>query len=108
MWQYYIQFVAVEQAFKNLQGDLAIRPAFQQDERRIEARIFIAFLDYCPQVTLQRRLHGLAHGLVARSALEKFAAVQMIENWPDPAFGRQGRFMKSGDKVGSHPNILEP
>jgi transposase len=79
LWQYYIQLVAVEQAFKNLKGDLAIRPVFHQHERRIEAHIFIAFLAYCLQVTLQRRLHALAPGLTARSALEKFAAVQMID-----------------------------
>src|SRR3954463_15673367 len=79
LWQYYIQLVAVEQAFKNLKGDLAIRPVFHQDERRIEAHIFIAFLAYCMQVTLQHRLHALAPGLTARSALEKFAAVQMID-----------------------------
>jgi transposase len=60
LWQYYIQLVAVEQAFKKLKGDLAIRPVFHQDERRIEANIFIAFLAYCLQVTLQRRLHALA------------------------------------------------
>jgi len=36
---------------------------FHQDERRIEAHIFIAFLAYCLQVTLQRRLHALAPGL---------------------------------------------
>ncbi len=79
LWQYYIQLVAVEQAFKNLKGDLAIRPIFHQDERRVEAHIFIAFLAYCLQITLQRRLHALAPGLTARSALEKFAAVQMID-----------------------------
>jgi transposase len=79
LWQYYIQLVSVEQALKNLKGDLAIRPVFHQDERRIEAHIFIAFLAYCLQVTLQRRLHALAPGLTARSALEKFAAVQMID-----------------------------
>src|ERR1700722_9290322 len=60
LWQYYIQLVAVEEAFKNLKGDLAIRPVFNQEERRIEAHIFIAFLAYCLQVTLQRRLHALA------------------------------------------------
>jgi hypothetical protein len=77
LWQYYTQLVAVEEAFKNLKGDLAIRPIFHQEERR--AHIFIAFLAYCLQVTLQRRLHALAPGLTARSALEKFAAVQMID-----------------------------
>jgi transposase len=79
LWQYYIQLVAVEEAFKNLKADLAIRPVYHQQERRIEAHIFIAFLAYCLYVTLQRRLHALAPGLTARSALEKFAVVQMID-----------------------------
>ena len=79
LWQYYIQLVAVEEAFKTLKGDLAIRPIFHQDEERVEAHIFIAFLAYCLQITLTRRLHALAPGLTARSALEKFAAVQMID-----------------------------
>src|SRR6195256_767378 len=79
LWQYYTQLVAVEEAFKSLKGDLAIRPIFHQEERRVEAHIFIAFLAYCLQITLQRRLQALAPGLTARSALEKFAAVQMID-----------------------------
>src|SRR3981189_1654100 len=56
-----------------------MRPIFQQDEHRVEAHIFIAFLAYCLQITLQRRLHARAPGLTARSALDKFAAVQMID-----------------------------
>ena len=79
LWQYYIQLVAVEEAFKNLKGDLAIRPIFHQDEGRIEAHIFVAFLAYAMQITLTRRLHALAPGLTARSAIDKFAAVQMID-----------------------------
>ena len=79
LWQYYTQLVAVEEAFRNLKGDLAIRPIFHQDEKRIEAHIFIAFLAYCMQITLTRRLNALAPGLTARSALDKFAAVQMID-----------------------------
>ena len=71
--------VRVEEAFKNLKGDLAIRPIFHQDEGRIEAHIFIAFLAYCLHVTLARRLHALAPGLSPRSVIEKFAAVQMID-----------------------------
>ena len=65
-----------EEAFRNLKGDLAIRPVFHQDEKRIEAQIFIAFLAYCMQIILTCRLHALAPGLTARSALEKFAAVR--------------------------------
>ena len=38
------RLVAVEEFFKNLKGDLAIRPIFHHDEKRVEAHIFIAFL----------------------------------------------------------------
>jgi hypothetical protein len=79
LWQYYVQLVAVEEAFRNLKGDLAIRPVFHRDEKRIEAHIFVAFLAYCLQITLTRWLGGLAPGLTARTALAKFAAVQMID-----------------------------
>ena len=74
-----MQLTRIEEAFKNLKGDLAIRPIFHQDESRIEAHIFIAFLAYCLQVTLERRLRDLAPGLSTRAVLEKFAAVQMID-----------------------------
>ena len=30
LWEYYLQLVAVEEAFKTLKGDLAIRPIFHQ------------------------------------------------------------------------------
>jgi transposase len=79
LWGLYLQLVSVEEAFRNLKGDLAIRPIFHQDAARIEAHIFIAFLAYCLHVTLGRRLHSLAPGLTPRSAIEKFAAVQMID-----------------------------
>lgn len=79
LWSFYLQLVAVEEAFKNLKGDLAIRPIFHQREARIEAHIFIAFLAYCLHVTLGRRLFHLAPGLTPHSVLEKFAAVQMID-----------------------------
>src|SRR6516164_1109151 len=88
LWSQYLLLVAVEEAFKNLKGDLAIRPIFHQLEARIEAHIFIAFLAYCLHVTLARRLHALAPGLTPRSVLEKFAAAQMIDvhltnhRWP--------------------------
>jgi hypothetical protein len=76
----------IDEAFKTLKGDLAIRPIFHHDESRIEAHIFVAFLAYCMQITLTRRLHALAPGLTARSALEKFAAVRptrraRADNW---------------------------
>jgi transposase len=79
LWEFYMQLTRIEDAFKNLKGDLAIRPIHHQREDRIEAHIFIAFLSYCLQVTLQRRLRDLAPGLTVRSVLEKFAAVSMVD-----------------------------
>jgi len=79
MWELYMQLVHVEEAFRNLKGDLAIRPIHHQKLERIEAHIFVAFMAYAMHVTLQRRLHPLAPGLTPRAVLEKFAAVQMID-----------------------------
>jgi hypothetical protein len=89
LWEYYLRLVAVEEAFKTLKGDLAIRPIFHQRERRIEAHIFIAFLAYCLHVTLGHRLKNLAPGLTPRSVLEKFSAVQMIDVHVPTTDGRE-------------------
>ncbi len=79
LWEYYTQLTEVEEAFKNLKGDLGIRPIFHQLPHRIEAHIFIAFVSYCLHVTLRRRLRDLAPGLTPRAVLEKFSAMQMID-----------------------------
>jgi len=79
LWEYYIQLTEIEQAFKELKSDLAIRPIYHQREDRIEAHIFVAFLAYCLQVTLKQRLRVLAPGLTPRAVLEKFSALQMVD-----------------------------
>jgi transposase len=79
MWEFYTQLVHVEEAFKNLKGDLSLRPIHHQKEGRIEAHVFVAFMAYALHVTLQRRLSNLAPGLTPRAVLEKFGAVQMID-----------------------------
>ena len=47
LWEFYLQLVQVEEAFKHLKGDLALRPFHHQKEERIEAHVFVAFLAYC-------------------------------------------------------------
>jgi hypothetical protein len=79
LWEYYIQLTEIEQAFKELKSDLSIRPIYHQLDHRIEAHIFVAFVAYCLQVTLKQRLRVLAPGLTPRAALEKFAAMQMVD-----------------------------
>jgi transposase len=79
LWQFYIQLVEVEAAFKTLKDDLQLRPIYHQLEQRIEAHIFVAFLAYCLHVTLRARLRPLAPGLTPRAVLDKLAAVQMLD-----------------------------
>ena len=74
-----MQLTHVEEAFKHLKGDLALRPFYHQKQERIEAHIFVAFLAYCLHVSLGRRLKDLAPGLTPRSVLDKFKAIQMLD-----------------------------
>jgi len=79
LWQFYIQLVEIEAAFKNLKDDLKLRPIYHQLQQRIEAHIFVAFIAYCLHVTLRARLRPVAGGLTPRSVLDKFAAIQMLD-----------------------------
>ena len=79
LWALYMQLVQVEDAFKTLKGDLAVRPIHHQLEPRIEAHIFVAFLAYALHATLRRRLRDLAPGLTSRAVFEKLQAIQMVD-----------------------------
>lgn len=79
LWELYMLLVQIEEAFRNLKGDLALRPVFHQKEHRIEAHIFLSFLAYCLHVTLRARLRPLAPGLTPRAVLEKFSGIQMLD-----------------------------
>jgi len=89
LWKHYIQLTEVEQAFKTLKMDLSVRPIFHKRDDRIEAHIFVAFLAYCLQVTLQQRLKALAPGLTVRSVLEKFESIQMLHVYLPTTDGRE-------------------
>ncbi len=79
LWQFYIQLVEIEAAFKTMKDDLQLRPIYHQLEQRVEAHIFVAFLAYCLHVTMRARLKPLAPGLTPRAVLDKFAAIQMLD-----------------------------
>ncbi len=89
LWHYYIQLTEIEQVFKELKGDLAIRPIYHQLDHRIEAHIFIAFVAYCLMVTLKQRLSALAPGLTPMAALEKLSTIQLIDVHLPTIDGRQ-------------------
>jgi len=79
LWEFYLHLVEVEAAFKNLKGDLAVRPIFHQRMRRIEAHIFVAFLAYCVHVNLKVKLRRRAPGLTVRQVLDTMGAMQMLD-----------------------------
>ena len=72
LWTFYVQLTEVEQAFKELKHDLAVRPIYHSSHKRIEAHIFVAFLAYCLQVSLKAQLRGLAHGITPAEVIAKF------------------------------------
>ena len=79
LWHYYMQLTEIEQAFKDLKHDLAIRPVFHQREARIEAHLFVSFIAYCLHVTLKNLARPHAPGLTPRAILETFATLQMVD-----------------------------
>ena len=94
VWEFYLQLVEVEEAFKNLKGDLALRPFFHQKERRIEAHVFVCFLAYCVQVSLRHQLRAKAPGLTVRQVLEKFSRIQMLDVHFPTTDGRELIFVR--------------
>ena len=88
LWQQYVRLTEIEAAFRNLKGDLGLRPIFHHTDPRIEAHIFVAFLAYCLQVTLQQRLRALAPGLTPRAVMEKLSAIQMVDVYLPTTDGR--------------------
>ena len=89
LWRYYMQLTEIEQAFKDLKHDLAIRPVFHQRDARIEAHIFVSFIAYCLHVTLKNLARPHAPGLTPRAILETFATLQMVDVHLPTTDGRQ-------------------
>ncbi len=79
VWERYLLLTRIEQAFKELKGDLALRPIYHQKDARIEAHIFVSFLAYCLHATLRNIARRHAPGLTPRAILDKLASVMMID-----------------------------
>jgi hypothetical protein len=63
LWSLYLQLVNVEEAFKNLKGDLAIRPIFHQSEKRIGLLLAHCVDRNCGSAVDARRDRRRAHRL---------------------------------------------
>lgn len=94
VWKQYMVLTEVEEAFRNLKGDLAVRPIYHQRESRIEAHIFVAFLAYCLHVTLRQLARAHSPGLTPRSILEQMKTIQMIDVHIPTTDGRELRMSR--------------
>ncbi len=79
LWAWYMQLVQVEEAFKTLKSDLALRPVHHQIGSRVEAHVLVAFLGYCLTVTLRMKLRARAPGLTPRAVLHALSGIAMVD-----------------------------
>lgn len=107
LWTFYIQLTEVEQAFKELKHDLAVRPIYHSSEPRIEAHIFVAFLAYCLQVSLKAQLRGLAHGLTPAEVIAKFKTMQMVDVHVPTSDGRELVMSRYTQPEADHRMLLD-
>ena len=78
LWQFYIQLVEIEAAFKNLKDDLALRPStinWNIASKRTSLCLD-RLLSACHAAGAVARVAG---GHTARAVLDKFAAIQMLD-----------------------------
>lgn len=107
LWTFYIQLTEVEQAFKELKHDLAVRPIYHSSEPRIEAHLFVAFLAYCLQVSLKAQLRGLAHGLTPTEVIAKFKTMQMVDVHIPTSDGRELVLSRYTQPEADHRMLLD-
>ncbi len=107
LWRYHMQLSEIEQAFKELKHDLAIRPVFHQRERRIEAHIFVAFVAHCLHVTLKNLARPCAPGLTPRAILEKFSTPRMVDIHLPTADGRHLTLPRHTQPTRDHQLLLD-
>lgn len=98
LWRQYIQLTDVEDAFRVLKSELAIRPIWHRLDRRVEAHIMIAFLGYCLWVYLKQRLRTFAPSLTPARVIESLSGIMLVEVWFD---------LRKGGKI-CLPRMTEP
>jgi hypothetical protein len=107
LWEMYLMLVEIEAAFRNLKGDLRLRPLFHSKESRVEAHIFVAFLSYCLHVTLRKKLQVSAPGLTPRAVLEKFVGMEMVDVHFPTTDGRRRIFRRYTKPQADQAMLLE-
>ena len=79
LWRKYMIQGEIEYAFRELKGDLGLRPVYHQLEDRIEAHIFTSFMALCLLTTLRAIAREHAPGLTPRQIIDKMKTVKMVD-----------------------------
>ena len=69
----------MEEAFRTIKSDIALRPIWHYTQKRVEAHILVAFLGYCLSASLRMRLWRHAPGLAPREALAALGEIRMVD-----------------------------
>jgi len=79
LWQFYIQLVEIEAAFRNLKDDLQLRPIFHQLERRIEATSSQPSWPTACTSRSRTSCDSSPAALTPRAVLDKLADIKMLD-----------------------------
>ncbi len=79
LWRKYMIQGEIEYAFRELKGDLGLRPVYHQLEDRIEAHIFTSFMALCLLTTLRAIARKHAPGLTPRQIIDKMKTMKMVD-----------------------------
>ena len=79
LWKNYMIQGEIEYAFRELKGDLGLRPVYHQLEDRIEAHIFTSFIALCLLTTLRAIARQYAPGLTPRQIIDKMKSIKMVD-----------------------------
>ena len=73
-WRAYIQLTRVEEAFRKLKSNLAVRPIFHKTQPRVHAHIFLSFLTLVMLQTFELHLDNAGLGRSPQKVLAELRA----------------------------------
>jgi len=77
VWEDYVTLVRVENAFRTLKHDLALRPVCHHLEERAEAHVLFCWIAYAMYWVLERTHHQRGGSLSGRRVLEVLRGIQL-------------------------------
>lgn len=79
LWKIYMQLVQAEKAFRLSKSDLGMRPVFHQEERRVQAHIFVCFLALAMYKSLELWMESKGLGNSPAKLLEEFREIRSMD-----------------------------